>query len=583
MQQNAKFIMTSRARLRMGAFAEKRKCFRRTAWRINGSSGLFAGFLGLLLLSGIAATAQNPPSGITFSRPVPDLYPNEPFVTCLIGNFEEPSRIHHWKLLFRGSGLQNVNLTVVATTVNTAETGAIKATVVDQNGPQTLSVPFPNSQGDNMGSLPLTVNGGQIYDLILERIEPPSGPGAHHYKLGSPDKRLELGWEDPLRYLEHEGQVLVANADSNENVSLDIFTDPPAAAGANQATAVTVNVKRPDCSVVFPSTQIILPGTISIANYSGGTLVIDIENADGHFRMRKNSGMDRGFYALPCPPPPKINCPANLVVSTDPDQCGAVATFAVTAVAGCDELPVICMPPSGSNFPIGTTTVVCRMGEGEHSATCSFTVTVVDKTPPLILCPPDLVVHNDPGQCGAVVKYAPAKAFDNCGPVEIKCEPPSGSVFPKGTTIVICTAVDAAGNSAGCSFTVTVNDVEAPVAECAPTTNPDGRNIPKAGENPKSGRNPDGFYQLSGGDNCDGPGIVAVYVKDSASDFVAGPFKDGDKVKITQAPGVTPNQKKMAGVIVAHIQLNGDALLYAVDSSGNVSQPHLCLVPPKPK
>ncbi|MGI8785693.1 MAG: hypothetical protein ACR2L2_18830, partial [Acidobacteriota bacterium] len=58
------------------------------------------------------------------------------------------------------------------------------------------------------------------------------------------------------------------------------------------------------------------------------------------------------------------------------------------------------------------------------------------------------------------------------------------------------------------------------------------------------------------------------------------PYAPGTKVKITQAPGVTPNEKKMAGEIVAHIQLKGDALVYAVDSSGNQAALHACLVPP---
>src|SRR6185295_2025074 len=36
------------------------------------------------------------------------------------------------------------------------------------------------------------------------------------------------------------------------------------------------------------------------------------------------------------------------------------------------------------------------------------------------------------------------------------CVPPSGSPFPVGATPVQCTARDASGNSASCSFTVTV-------------------------------------------------------------------------------------------------------------------------------
>jgi hypothetical protein len=140
-------------------------------------------------------------------------------------------------------------------------------------------------------------------------------------------------------------------------------------------------------------------------------------------------------------------------------------------------------------------------------------------------------------------------------------------------------------NDEGCApgfifgYVVEYEDSEAPIASCQPTTNPSGKNVPAAGQNGGSGQNPDGFYQLLASDNCDSsPGI---YVQDSASSFVAGPFANGDKVKITQAPGATPNQKPGAGVIVAHIQLKGDALVYAVDSAGNISELHMCLLPPK--
>jgi hypothetical protein len=34
--------------------------------------------------------------------------------------------------------------------------------------------------------------------------------------------------------------------------------------------------------------------------------------------------------------------------------------------------------------------------------------------------------------------------------------PPSGSFFPRGTTLVTCTATDASGNQSTCQFPVTV-------------------------------------------------------------------------------------------------------------------------------
>jgi hypothetical protein len=56
---------------------------------------------------------------------------------------------------------------------------------------------------------------------------------------------------------------------------------------------------------------------------------------------------------------------------------------------------------------------------------------------------------------GATVTYN-VTASDNCPGVTTVCAPPSGSVFPLGTTTVTCIATDTSGNTATCSFTVTV-------------------------------------------------------------------------------------------------------------------------------
>jgi hypothetical protein len=128
---------------------------------------------------------------------------------------------------------------------------------------------------------------------------------------------------------------------------------------------------------------------------------------------------------------------------------------------------------------------------------------------------------------------------------------------------------------------VVVLDLEAPVVTVQPGPNPAGTTVPAAGRNPRSGQNPDGFYQLFASDNCDDAPLI--YVRDSASGFVAGPYASGAVVKITQSPGATPNAKPMAGVVVAHIILKGDPLIFAVDAEGNASVPVGALVPPLPK
>ncbi len=159
-----------------------------------------------------------------------------------------------------------------------------------------------------------------------------------------------------------------------------------------------------------------------------------------------------------------ITCPANIVVGNTPGNCGSVVSFNPTADPGCGI--VTCVPPSGSEFPVGTTTVLCTTEAGPQ---CSFTVTVVDMEPPAIHAV-NLSATTGPGRCDAVVTFNPT-ATDNCSVVgPVTCVPPSGSVFPKGTTSVLCSVTDANGNTASASFDVTVTDAESPVISLAAST-----------------------------------------------------------------------------------------------------------------
>jgi hypothetical protein len=69
--------------------------------------------------------------------------------------------------------------------------------------------------------------------------------------------------------------------------------------------------------------------------------------------------------------------------------------------------------------------------------------------------PANITVNSDPGVCGAVVNY-PAPTFTGlCGVVT--SDPPSGSLFPIGTTTVRVTGTRQDGTVTASSFTVTVN------------------------------------------------------------------------------------------------------------------------------
>lgn len=137
---------------------------------------------------------------------------------------------------------------------------------------------------------------------------------------------------------------------------------------------------------------------------------------------------------------------------------------------------------------------------------------------------------------------------------------------------------DATGNLVLETKTITVADITAPSAQCAPGPNPGG-NIPKAGDNPKSGQNPDGFYTLNASDNV---AVTSVVVCDSGSSFCSNPFAPGDNVKITQSQSAPRDERPGPGGLVSHLFFNGDGVLKVTDSSGNVTTAS-CLVPRPPK
>src|SRR5690606_22496279 len=108
---------------------------------------------------------------------------------------------------------------------------------------------------------------------------------------------------------------------------------------------------------------------------------------------------------------------------------------------------------SGAMFPVGETTVTWTVIDlSGNTASCSFTVTVVDNIAPTVDCE-DIVT------CESVVNWS-VNASDNCGveSIEVTEGPESGSQFPIGTTTVSVLVSDAAGNTVSCSFDVTVEE-----------------------------------------------------------------------------------------------------------------------------
>ena len=155
-----------------------------------------------------------------------------------------------------------------------------------------------------------------------------------------------------------------------------------------------------------------------------------------------------------------MNCPSNIVVTS----CFNVQEFysptASNMCCGVLYTNVVCTPPSGSIFAVGTTTTVtCSAIDCfQNTNFCTFTVTVLQGTNCAtnclqIQCPSNMVVP-----CANLpVFYAPTVTDSCCSNWTLVCTPPSGSFFaPNTTNLVDCFVTDYCGLSNSCSFTVTV-------------------------------------------------------------------------------------------------------------------------------
>lgn len=101
---------------------------------------------------------------------------------------------------------------------------------------------------------------------------------------------------------------------------------------------------------------------------------------------------------------------------------------------------------------------------------------------PTLTCPPNITISTDPGLCTATHQLVEPIASDDCTTMfSIRCSLAGATtgtaVSPvtlnKGITTVNCATEDENGQSADCSYTITVEDNEAPVITCtapAPVT-----------------------------------------------------------------------------------------------------------------
>lgn len=122
--------------------------------------------------------------------------------------------------------------------------------------------------------------------------------------------------------------------------------------------------------------------------------------------------------------------------------------------------------PSGSDFPVGTTTNTFEVTDANgNTTTCSFDVIVDDGVAPEINCPDDMIVEIPVGATYTLPDYwtdGGVTANDACSGISGEIQSPAiGTELPAGVHTIEFMVQDAAGNASQCSFDLTIEETMA--------------------------------------------------------------------------------------------------------------------------
>lgn len=171
--------------------------------------------------------------------------------------------------------------------------------------------------------------------------------------------------------------------------------------------------------------------SLAIFRASAGCTDSNINSADfsSATPAPRNTSTSLNPCTAPCTAPSFTSCPGPVSASTGSSTCDAVVSYSVSA-SGTGPISYTYAftgattaggsgNGSGSTFTAGVTNVTVTATNSCGSATCNFTVTVTDNTPPTAVCQ-NISVNLDPsGNATITPAQVNNGSTDNCGTVNL--------------------------------------------------------------------------------------------------------------------------------------------------------------------
>ncbi|MEO0403383.1 MAG: HYR domain-containing protein [Bacteroidota bacterium] len=152
---------------------------------------------------------------------------------------------------------------------------------------------------------------------------------------------------------------------------------------------------------------------------------------------------------------PIIQCPDNIVVSSDENSCGTHVEYEISATDNCSvEWSILAGLESASYFEVGETTIAAMAVDNSgNQSQCAFSVTVQDVTEPDVQCP-DYIFVTDFQET-----FSLPHVLDACGVEEVfgQGDWPPNYPLESGYMEFEFIGIDVNGNLGNCFTTVYVN------------------------------------------------------------------------------------------------------------------------------